>query len=197
MITRAKTDHHINEPVKEKLPESTSVGNSANNQVTKSEAQKVSTISIKGALKSDGNTLNKPEEKEISKLEEPEIKIETKDFTQEQLLSAWNLYAESVKADKVRLYHILKAAQPVKKDENRIGFDVKNSLQKDAVEKFQSELMGFICSKLSNNTLALDINIIEDSQQQKTLYTDTDKLKYLTEKNPNLNTLKQKFGLDF
>jgi DNA polymerase III subunit gamma/tau len=196
MITQTKTEHHINEPIKEKIQDINVSSVSNENVLTKDETKnKITSISIKDALKNDGNTPTISQE--VPKLEEPEIKIQKSDFTQEQLITAWDLYAESIKADKVRLFHILKASQPMKKDENRLSFDLKNSLQKDAVEKFQSELMGFVCSKLKNNCLALDLIIVEDDQQKKTLYTDTDKLKYLTEKNPNLSTFKQKFGLDF
>jgi DNA polymerase-3 subunit gamma/tau len=69
-------------------------------------------------------------------------------------------------------------------------------LQKDAVEKVEGEILSFVSDKLQNNKIKLTIEIVE-LEEKKQLYTDSDKYKYLTEKNANLNKLKQQFNLDF
>jgi ferritin len=68
-------------------------------------------------------------------------------------------------------------------------------------ERFVSEsinnLIG-VCLEVNDfstqNFLQWYVN--EQIEEESLAKTNIDKLKYLTEKNPNLNTLKQKFGLD-
>jgi len=158
---------------------------------------KISSISIKDALK--GESKSAPI---LNKIEEPKISLSNSneenntDFTQEQLTEVWNLYAESIKVDKPRLYHMLKSTGPLKKSDEIVGYTVKNSLQKEAVEKIQPEIIGYISKKLQVTKLGLEIEIVELAQNMQ-LYTDNDKFRYLSEKNENLNKLKQQFGLDF
>jgi DNA polymerase III subunit gamma/tau len=195
MITKAKTESHVNEPVKENIQEKSK--NTDSSSLKSETPNKITSISIKDALKNNGNNNSDSIQQETQTLEEPKVNKLNNSFSQDQLLGIWDLYTESIKTDKPRVYHILKASQPKIIEDNIISFELKNSMQKDAVEKFQSEIMEFMCQKLKNDNLVLNLTIIEEDQQQKTLYTDNDKLKYLTEKNPNLSTFKQKFGLDF
>jgi DNA polymerase-3 subunit gamma/tau len=158
-------------------------------------SKKMSSISIKGALKGE-NIQKKVEEKQEDVVNEPEKEYFTTDFTVEQLVGAWEQFASSIQSDKPRIYSILKSAKPQKKSEEEILFIVKNSLQKDAVEKVEGEILSFVSDKLQNNKIKLTIEIVE-LEEKKQLYTDSDKYKYLTEKNANLNKLKQQFNLDF
>ena len=159
--------------------------------------QKTTSISIKDALKGESKS-----SEESIKINDQKLSVNTipenqnYDFTQEELTAVWNNYAESIKIDKPRLYHMLKSGEPVKKTSDKISFILKNSLQKEAIEKIQSELMSTISQRLKNTKIELEIEIVE-LEQKKQLYTDNDKYKYLSEKNESLNKLKQQFGLDF
>jgi DNA polymerase-3 subunit gamma/tau len=172
--------------------------NSGVNSETKSENQnKLSSISIKDALKKEpeiSHTESKQEEP--LKMEEPELPVYDTELTQDQLNGIWEMYTDSIRTDKPRIFNILNSSLPKLKGFNTINLELRNTLQKESVEKIQSELIAFISARLKNINLNLEINIIEESEQ-KHLYTDTDKFKYLIEKNPNLSTFKQKFGLDF
>ncbi|MFN8258685.1 MAG: DNA polymerase III subunit gamma/tau [Bacteroidales bacterium] len=172
--------------------------NKAENQGTANgNKTTLSSISIKEALK--GNVQSKQEIKKNEESTESVQKLDIPkqiDFTAEQLKGSWIQYAESIKQDKPRIYHILTACDPKKTNNNIISFAVKNALQKEAIEKIQSELIGRLSQKLQYNLLKLEIEIVE-SDQKTQLYTDTDKYKYLSEINSNLNKLKQQFNLDF
>jgi len=160
-----------------------------------SKTKKLSSISIKNALK--GEAVKKDEAKDVpEKLEEAEKAYVVNDFTSEQLIGTWDQFVEIIKKDKPRIYNILKSSQPRKKSIELITFSVKNSLQKEALEKIETDLMTFVFDKLQNNKLSLEIEIVELEEKQQ-LYTDSDKYKYLNEKNANLNKLKQQFNLDF
>lgn len=159
--------------------------------------QKLNSISIKAALKGDSKIVEeiKKEESPLA-VEEEKQEIKAMSFSSDQLLGAWEQFAETIKVEKPRIYHIIKASNPVKKSEDVIVCTVKNTLQRDAFEKIEPEILAFISSKLQNNKLKLELNIVEMEQKEQ-LYTDSDKLRYLTEKNANLNKLKQQFNLDF
>ncbi len=158
-------------------------------------SKKMSSISIKNALKGEG-VKKKVEEKHEDVVKEPEKEYLISDFTNEQLIGAWEQYTSSIQTDKPRIFSILKSNKPEKKSQEEIIFTVKNSLQKDAIEKVEADIISFVADKLQNNKLKLTIEIVE-LEEKKQLYTDSDKYKYLTEKNANLNKLKQQFNLDF
>jgi DNA polymerase III subunit gamma/tau len=158
---------------------------------------KSSSISIKEALKGESKLT------EITvKVEEPKINLNNdqenpdSEYTQEQLAGVWESFAESIRIDKPRLYHMLKGDVPIKKASDKICFIVKNSLQKEAIEKIQNDLLSVITQKLQIPKIDLDIEI-KELEQKMQLYTDNDKYRYLSEKNENLNKLKQQFNLDF
>jgi len=183
-------EQKVSTPVTE-IKKNETAQNNAENQ------PKLTSFSIKSALKGEVNNNS-----ESTKIEEPKISLSTNnevdyvDFSQEQLSEVWNAYVESIKIDKPRLYHMLKSGEPIKKSKGLIGFIVKNSLQKEAVEKIQAELLNAISKKLQVSNLELEIEIVELEQKMQ-LYTDNDKFRYLSEKNESLNKLKQQFGLDF
>ncbi len=181
-----------------KSPEKGAQENNTSSIKTENEqpaSKKMSSISIKGALKGD-NIQKKVEEKPENVENEPKKEYVATDFTLEQLVEAWEQFASSIQTDKPRIYSILKSEKPQKKSVEEIVFTVKNSLQKDAIEKVEADIMSYVSDKLQNNKLKLTIEIVE-LEEKKQLYTDSDKYKYLTEKNANLNKLKQQFNLDF
>jgi DNA polymerase-3 subunit gamma/tau len=58
--------------------------------------------------------------------------------------------------------------------------------------------MNFLRKELHNDLIELEEKIIEDSGNgAKKLYTTEDKYKYMSQKNPALEQLKQDFNLDF
>ena len=175
----------------------------ASSNIVSSEAKtenqgKHSSISIKDALKKEPVAeLPELKNEEVNKIEEPDTEVYNSVFTQDQLSGIWELYIDSIRSDKPRLHNILKSSAIQIKGSNTISLILRNALQKEAVEKIQTELMGYITQRLKYTALQLEINVVEGEAEQKHLYTDTDKYKYLIEKNPNLNVFKQKFGLDF
>lgn len=171
---------------------------SSNTEAEKKKAEskvsnKVSSISIKSALKGEAKIIRNENNQEEEKTSEPEMKEE---FTEEQLQGSWESFAESIKKDKPRIYHILRAEKPQKKSNETISFDVKNILQKEAFEKILPELMQYITKQLRNNKIEVKVEIVE-MEAKKQLYTDSDKYKFLSDKNADLNKLKQQFNLDF
>ena len=69
-------------------------------------------------------------------------------------------------------------------------------MQKQAIDKEENGIVNNLQKVLKNEKIKLTI-LIKEENTKKALYTDTDKYKYLNEKNENLNKLKQQFNLDF
>ncbi len=181
-----KTDNQTN---KTQINQNTN----ADRQVEKKE-KKLSSVSIKKTL--SGENIQKKQAVETRIPEKVQIPKLNNEFSNDELLAAWTKFAESIKTNKPRVYHILKAAKPVKKSDEIVQYEVKNSLQEDAVNKIEKELMSFIYNELQNNSFKLELKIVA-TKSKNLIYTDNDKYKYLSQKNANLNILKQKFNLDF
>ena len=174
------------------------------NEKQKKEESKKSpgSVSIKGALKGEYKTLNKETEQKKPEIEQRELQKSDQNvnsenaFSKEELVEAWNLYAQTIKADKPRLNSILKSSIPDLGDKYEIAFSVSNEMQKQAIDKEENGIVNNLQKVLKNEKIKLTI-LIKEENTKKALYTDTDKYKYLNEKNENLNKLKQQFNLDF
>lgn len=196
MITKKKQEPEITSN-KTLEPVIASSEKPANETENPENINKMTSISIKDALKSNGSATKATpgiEEKES----EDDVKIEKNkaEFTIDQLTGIWEQFAELIKQEKPRLHHILKSTKPGLKDKFTITVVLGNTLQKETFDKAQAEIMKFLSSKLRNDHLLFELEIDEQTGQ-KQLFTDNDKLKYLTEKNPNLAAFKQKLDLDF
>jgi len=185
----------LEKPVVEQIVVSPSleIKKSETAEINTENRQKTGSISIKDALKGESKLVEEP----INTVEHKNSQEnQNSEFTQEQLTKVWNDYTESIKTEKPRLHSMLKCGEPIKKSEQKICFIVKNSLQQEAIEKIQAELVSTIAQKLNISKIELEIEIVE-LEQKLQLYTDNDKYRYLSEKNESLNKLKQQFNLDF
>lgn len=79
--------------------------------------------------------------------------------------------------------------------ERQIVVQLMNPFQDTMLNNIKSELTTFLREKLKNNTIILtgEVNVTED---KKVIYTSREKFEYLAEKNPILNELKDRLGLD-
>ena len=68
-------------------------------------------------------------------------------------------------------------------------------VQETMLANIKSELTLFLREKLKNNTIIItgELDLGED---KKMIYTPRDKFEYLANKNPVLNELKERLGLD-
>ena len=162
--------------------------------------KKPGSLSIKGALKGTYQPVKQEPEKvaeSTTEIVSKESEIsEVQDFTLAELEEAWNQYALSIKADKPRLNGLLKASTPILGKNYEVTFSLSNDLQEKAIQKEEAAILASLKKQLNNGKIKLKI-IIKQENVKKTLYTDTDKLNYLSEKNPKVNKLKQQLNLDF
>ncbi|HYX05515.1 MAG TPA: DNA polymerase III subunit gamma/tau [Bacteroidales bacterium] len=167
-----------------------------------------STISIKGALKdpmgmtavknvtenSGGTVEAEPEQVSIT------ATGRTGTFTQEEVLAAIASYSDSIKQNNPRMYSTLSNQKPVFESEYRLVYEMNNTVQLDTFSReIKNQLLAFLKNSLGNDQIEIDAILSEGSEGEDNnkLYTPEDKFKYMSEKNPVLNKLKQHFNLDF
>lgn len=129
--------------------------------------------------------------------EEPKNKIaidekEDQSFTPEQLRTAWKEFAETRKIYQAE-YHLL--SQEIEIRGNQVIVHLHNSFQDTLINTIKSDALAFLRERLKNNTIQLtgELNV---SDEKKVIYTNREKFEHLAEKNPKLNDLKERLGLD-
>jgi DNA polymerase-3 subunit gamma/tau len=157
-------------------------------------------------LKSSGISLNSnPEKEETQKKKEEsedmgEITKSSSNDTIEQndLNQAWAELTEKF-VKQQRLYVALKANNPQMIDNRNAELKVTNKSLEQALVKLQSRIVSFLRKELQNSGFELKIQVEKsnDNENSNFLYTDRDKYKYLVQKNPKLEDLKNTFDLDF
>jgi len=76
-----------------------------------------------------------------------------------------------------------------------IKLKVTNPIQEDIFEEFRPEIMQFLREGLKNDFLKLQVITVSD-QGKKMIYTNAEKFRHLSEKNPILQKLKDRMGFD-
>ncbi|MDA3890990.1 MAG: hypothetical protein PF517_04925 [Salinivirgaceae bacterium] len=119
-------------------------------------------------------------------------------FSEDELKTAWLRYAEINKENLPRMYQVFQNHIPIKIDDNKLMIQLdSDSQKKDFIERIHSDLMRFLKEELSNYSIELTVDLLKEIQNENLIYTATDKFKYLSELNPEIESLKKKFNLDF
>ncbi len=116
-------------------------------------------------------------------------------FTETKFLSLWNAYAEQLiqKGDK-SLASILNASKPIL-NEWSIQYTLPNNLMADQLERLKPRLLKYLREHLNNFSIDMEVNVIE-TEVKKFIYTPQEKYNKLKEINPDIEILKNMFGLD-
>jgi DNA polymerase-3 subunit gamma/tau len=120
----------------------------------------------------------------------------TNSFTQQSLETAWNVYANALKAKgKTNLATALLNKRPILINESLVEFTINNKALEESINEDKPNFLGFLRKELNNNSIQLNL-IMTLAEDKINLYTATDRYKHLAEKNPNINKLRQTFDLD-
>jgi DNA polymerase-3 subunit gamma/tau len=120
-------------------------------------------------------------------------------LTEDELIEQWQQFATSLKHTKPRMYNSLRAIQPVLEKDYSILVELKNGTQEaEFNHDVKQRLINYLRNKFQNDDVDINVRISKEKEEsQGKLYTDDDKFKYMSEKNPALQKLKQQFNLDF
>ena len=168
------------------------------NPVVAEEARPV--IDLKKDQRTSGLSLKSIRAKKEHQIRQMEVVIDvddlpTEEFTEEQFITAWNTYIKQLhkKGEKI-MASILEMDTPTLKGTD-IHLAYPNETLKIELERAQYPLMEYVKKTLRNFDLKLVISVNEEIAK-KYAFTAEDKYEKLKEKNPNIELLRQTFGLD-
>ncbi|MDR0507621.1 MAG: DNA polymerase III subunit gamma/tau [Dysgonamonadaceae bacterium] len=114
-------------------------------------------------------------------------------FTQEDLISAWQIYAQ--KEEDIHLKNTMLNFSPLLKDNCNIEIVVSNPAQEAKLNEKIPDLYSHLSAKLRNTTIRIAVRKEEPNSPTAQPFTDKEKYQFMATKNPNLNTLIKEFGL--
>lgn len=116
-------------------------------------------------------------------------------FTEDQLKQEWKSFADASKAaGRDSEYAVLK--QEIRlENKHTIIITFTNSVKLMILDKFRSDLITHLKTKLNNRHIKLETEITEE-EKSSIPYTNGEKFEYMAEQKPLLNELKNRLGLD-
>ena len=153
------------------------------------------TFSIKDFISED----IKPVEKTIGKsiLSEPVIQLKPRlELTPEAFETAWQEFTEQLKGDGTRIVSMFKSIRPEIENDQTIRIHLSNAAQKDTfILNYKPKLITFLEKRFILSDLEIETTV-DLSETNEILYSDEQKLNYLTNKYPILKDMKKTFNLD-
>jgi len=120
-----------------------------------------------------------------------------KSFTNEELKDTWLKYSETKKSI-ARVHQFLLTNIPTISANNLIIVPAINKSQEDEIKKLHDELLVYLKKNLENDFITIKIELTENTETNSTKpYTDAEKYQYFAQKNPDLQTLRDRLNLDF
>ena len=117
-------------------------------------------------------------------------------FSYDRLLEVWSNYTQLLKAnDKINLFTILNNFAPSLLKPELIEISVESKTQEQFVQKESVELMNYLRHELQNYGVEVTYKLMERKLENR-LYGNREKYDYLLGKNPQLEELRKRFGLD-
>ncbi|WP_323788825.1 DNA polymerase III subunit gamma/tau [Psychroserpens sp.] len=157
-------------------------------------------IELKKDTRTSGLSLKSIKAKKEHLIRQMEVVIDVDDLPKEDVsedafLNAWNSYIKLLhkKGEKI-MASILEMDTP-KLIETNIEITFPNDTLRVELERAQYPLMEYLRKSLMNYDLKLDIRVNEEVSK-KYAFTTQEKYEKLKEKNPNIELLRQTFGLD-
>ncbi len=122
---------------------------------------------------------------------------DNKEFDESELTEAWKSFGDTLKTGNPRMSSIIKAMKPVIEDNSEIILELSNKAQKDYFDqKYKHDMVLHLKRELSNSKIVFHTRVSE-KKDNSTPYTEEEKYKYLADKNPAVDKLRNEFGLEF
>ncbi len=109
----------------------------------------------------------------------------------------WHQLAEDLKDESHSLHIAFTKHKPSIDENNNIEVSLDNSVQESEINNKKTKILGYLKEKLSNKSITLSVKILNNDQLKQKAYLPEEKFKLLSNKNPNIKTLKDQLDLDF
>jgi DNA polymerase III subunit gamma/tau len=142
---------------------------------------------------------SKPPEKtsESSVLNDPEVlMMEKNEFTPQAFESAWLEFTDQLKGEGTRIVSMFKSVRPELENERIIKIHLSNATQKDTfILNYRPKLITFLQNRFIMTGIEIE-TLVDLTETNEIIYSDEQKLSYLTNKYPILKEMKKTFNLD-
>ena len=126
-----------------------------------------------------------------------EEKRNEKVFSQEDLNRIWKQFAEEKEnISKHNLLSVIRDKKVNLKENFNVCITLDNKVQEEVIKDEKTKLLGYLKTKLENDSIRLTIYVTPPKEKEMKAYTDEDKFKKMVKKNPQLMNLKNKFDLE-
>jgi DNA polymerase-3 subunit gamma/tau len=157
--------------------------------VTTSNQPKVSSMSLASIrAKKEMAEAQKSTVKEV-------VHLASEPFTETEMLEQWLKYAQRMEDKGYRIVSSLLTINDPILEGTTIIHELPNESSKIDFEKEKPELLGYLRGKLHNHDITIDVKVNETLVLKKS-YTTQDKYNRLAELNPNLELMRNLFGLE-
>lgn len=123
------------------------------------------------------------------------VHLASEPFTETEMLEQWLKYAQRMEDKGYRIVASLLTINDPTLDGTTIIHELPNESSKIDFEKERPELLGYLRGKLHNHEITIEVKVNETLVQKKS-YTTQDKYNRLVELNPNLELMRNIFGLE-
>jgi DNA polymerase-3 subunit gamma/tau len=185
------------EPTTQKAEEIDEKQANINNQPTTNNRQQITdNLQPKVSSMSLASIRAKKEMAEVQKSTVKEVMhLASEPFTETEMLEQWLKYAQRIEDKGFRIVaSLLTINDPILEGTNIIH-ELPNESSKIDFEKEKPELLGYLRGKLHNHDITIDVKVNETLVLKKS-YTPQDKYNRLAELNPNLELMRNLFGLE-
>lgn len=146
-----------------------------------------STISLK-------NAGQEKIQEEANALQEETV-VTNKPFTDEELVSSWKSYSETLAKERQQLKNTILSCIPQRLPNGAFEVVVLNSLQVTELTNEMTNVLSFLYQALNNNQFKISVREREHRENRKA-YSKSEQFSMMQEKNPALTQLKDLFGLE-
>ena len=109
------------------------------------------------------------------------------------LQKAWDEYAEQRKSQAAE-YQLLK--REFQFSHPSITITLTNPVEESLLDNFRHDILQYLRDRLKNSEITINTVFVQNDAK-KVMYTNKEKFDHLASKNPYLNELKERLGLDW
>lgn len=119
---------------------------------------------------------------------------ESRPFTAEQMANAWNRMRAALFSDDKRFNAVLSNIAITRIDDLNYQLPLVNQIQLEEMQSVRGKMLSFLRKELHNASLQLHLEVVEQ-EHSAVAYTADERLKVLTDINPQLTAFRQSFSL--
>ena len=157
---------------------------------------KVVTVSLKPTAVNVASQLPKKEEavEKIASNEPVVQEIKQSDFTNDDLVRAWRLYAKKIEGE-LHTSNTMQNFLPTKGDGVSVVVKLINTMQLEALSRHKRTLEQFLSKELNNSGITMNF-VVEEQTDQPIFLTKDENFRRMQDINPDFKRLKSELGLE-